>query len=172
MDNEVERLASEPMVDSPVAPTPIAGAPSTRPRLFKHPGRVAVIAITMLVVLNLGIVLANVSDTSPGGTNLPPNVESVTPAPDELTGLVDTVSARLVTRYSGELVIDGIVIPEDELARTVSLNEISFRPGPDKAISRFRAGENTVVVRYWDGRVRDRPEKPPYSYSWKFRAAA
>jgi len=158
------------MADSPTA-VRTAGAP-TRRKLFKHPGRVAVVAIALLVVFNLGIVLLNQSDSTPSGpAALPADIEAVSPAPNELTGLVDTVTVDLADRYSGVLVIDGVEIPEDELDRVVGIQQVSFRPGPDKAISRFRAGVNDVVVKYWNGRVQDRPAKP-FSYSWQFRASA
>jgi hypothetical protein len=154
-----------------MADTPIAVA-RTRRRLFKHPGRVAVVAITLLVVFNLGIFLLNESDSTQSGPKaLPADIESVNPAPGELTGLIDTVAVDLADRYSGVLVIDGVEIPEDELERVVGIQTVSFRPGPGKAISRFRAGVNVVVVKYWNGRVQDRPARP-FSYSWQFRASA
>jgi hypothetical protein len=154
-----------------MADIPATAAPERR-RLFKHPGRVAIVAIALLVVFNLGIVLLNESDTSPTGERaLPVDIEAVSPEPNQLTGLVDTVTVDLADRYTGVLVIDGVEIPEDQLDRVVGIQTVSFRPGPDKAISRFRAGENVVVVKYWDGRLQDRPAKP-YSYSWNFRASA
>jgi hypothetical protein len=154
------------MVDTPgVDATP-------RRRLFKHPGRVAVVAITLLVVFNLAIVLLNESDTSRSGEQaLPVDIEAVSPEPNQLTGLIDTVTVDLADQYSGVLVVDGVEIPEDQLDRVVGIQTISFRPGPDKVISRFRAGENVVVVKYWNGRLQDRPAKP-YSFSWTFRASA
>jgi hypothetical protein len=157
----------------PDAPTATAPAPApARRRLFQHPGRVAIIAITVLVALNLGIVLLNESDTSQTGPkSLPVDIEAVSPLPGQLTGLVDTVTVDLADQYSGVLVVDGVEIPEDELERVVGIQQVSFRPGPDKAFSRFRAGENTVVVRYWNGRLQDRPAKP-YSFSWSFVAKA
>ena len=154
-----------------MADTPAVAA-SSRRRLFKHPGRVAVVAITLLVVFNLGIVLLNESDTSPTGERaLPVDIEAVSPEPNQITGLIDTVTVDLADQYSGVLVIDGVEIPEDQLERVVGIQTVSFRPGPDKVISRFRAGENVVVVKYWNGRLQDRPAKP-YSFSWTFRASA
>jgi len=156
------------MADTTAAATP------TRKRLFKHPGRVAVVAIAVLVVLNLGIVLANESDTSPQGEKaLPVDIQAVSPEPDQITGLVDTVTVDLADQYSGVLVIDGIEIPDDQLERVVGIQTISFRPGPGKEISRFRAGDNNVTVLYWNGRVQDRPAKgKEYSFSWSFVAKA
>jgi len=85
--------------------------------------------------------------------------------------LIDDVTVDLADQYIGVLVIDGIEIPEDQLERVVGIQQVSFRPGPDKAISRFRAGENDVVVKYWRGRLVDRPAKT-FSYSWSFVAKA
>ena len=154
------------MTDSPAA------VATPRRRLFQHPGRVAVVVVVVLVVVNLGIVLLNESDTTQTGPKaLPADVEAVNPTPNSLTGLVDDVSADLADRYTGVLVIDGVEIPEDQLERVVGIQTVSFRPGPDKIISRFRAGVNTVTVKYWDGRLQDRPASP-FSYTWSFRASA
>jgi hypothetical protein len=154
------------MVDSPAAAAP------ARRRLFKHPGRVAVVAITLLVTVNLGIFLLNESDTSqPGANSRPVDIEAVSPKPDSNTGLVDTVTVDLADRYTGVLVIDGVEIPEDQLVRVVGIQTVSFRPGPGKEISKFRPGINQVAVKYWDGRLVDRPAKP-FTYSWQFDASA
>ena len=154
------------MADSSTAATP------ARRRLFQHPGRVAIVAVTLLVVVNLFVFLLNQSDTSPSSDKaLPADIQAVSPKPNELTGLVDTVTVDLADQYTGVLVIDGIEIPEDQLDRVVGIQQVSFRPGPDKAISRFRAGDNTVVVKYWNGRLQDRPDTT-FSYSWRFRASA
>ncbi|HEY3672542.1 MAG TPA: hypothetical protein VGN51_16520 [Acidimicrobiia bacterium] len=153
-----------------MAHTP-AAVPARR-RLFQHPGRVAIIAITLLVALNLGIFLINESDTTTTGDKaLPVDVEAVSPAPNAITTLVDTVTADLADQYTGVLVIDGVEIPEDQLERVVGIQTVSFRPGPDKVISRFRSGVNQVVVRYWNGRLQDRPARP-FSYNWQFVAKA
>jgi hypothetical protein len=134
---------------------------------------VAIIAVTLLVVLNLGVFLLNESDTStPGRQSLPADIEAISPLPGQLTGLVDTVTVDLADRYTGVLVIDGVEIPEDQLERVAGIQTVSFRPGPGKEISAFRAGDNTVTVKYWNGRLVDRPTTGLYSYSWTFRASA
>ena len=96
----------------------------------------------------------------------------MSPAPGQLAGLVDTVTVDLADQYTGVLVIDGRRDPGRPARTGHRLETISFRPGPDKEISRFRAGENTVVVKYWEGRLKDRPATDPSSFSWNFRAAA
>lgn len=131
----------------------------------------AVVAIALIAVLNLGVLLLVNTDTSaPGSDSLPDVVESITPAAGELTGLVDDVSVDLRDDLTGVLVVDGVEIPEDQLSRVEELGIVTFRPGPEQEFRRFRAGENTVVVRFWP-RGAERPDDPP-SYSWRFRAAA
>ncbi len=141
------------------------------PPLFRHPWRVAIVAIALIAVLNLGIILLVSSDTSaPGSASLPDVVESISPEPGGLTGLVDDVSVDLRDGLTGVLVIDGVEIPEDQIGGVPELGVLTFRPGKDKELSRFRTGENTVVVRYWP-QGEERPAEPA-SYGWRFRAAA
>jgi hypothetical protein len=139
--------------------------------MFKHPWRVAIVAIALIAVLNLFVILLLESDTTaPGRERLPAVAESITPADNELTGLVDDVSVDLRNDQTGVLVINGVEIPEDQLSRIEELGVITFRPGPDQEFSRFIAGENTVVVRYWP-RGEERPATPA-NFAWRFRAAA
>jgi hypothetical protein len=148
-------------------------ADAKRARVFEHPGRVVVIMAALLAVLSLGALLIDQSDTSPVGSGRPPlptEIESIRPERGELTGLVDDVTIDLRDDLQGEVIIDGVQIPSDQLDNIEQLGVISFRPGPGKEFSRFRAGDNTVVVRYWS-RTDPRPDKPP-SFSWRFRAAA
>jgi hypothetical protein len=144
---------------------------SPRAPLFRHPGRVAIVAIALILVLNLGIVLLATSDTTPGGQRaLPNDVESISPERGQLTGPIDDVTVDLLDNLTGVLVIDGVEIPEDQLDRVPELGIVSFRPGPGKDITRFRAGDNTVSVLYWP-RTKSRPANPP-RFGWRFRAAA
>ena len=139
--------------------------------LFRHPGRVAIVVITLLVVLNLGVILLASTDTSPGGRpSLPSDVESISPERGALVGPVDDVTVDLLDGYTGVLVIDGKEIPEDQLDRVPELGIITFRPGRDKDISRFSAGDNTAEVLYWP-RTKDRPDTPG-RFGWRFRVAA
>ena len=145
--------------------------PIARPRLFRHPGRVAVVVVALLAVANLGLLLLDRADTSQGGLPpLPSNIESVTPERGSISSLQDTVSADLSDGLTGVLVIDGQEVPEDELDRVPELGIVSFRPGSDRSLTKFAAGTHQVVVLYWS-RTKPRPAKPG-SYAWTFRASA
>ena len=157
--------------NGPSTPGRLGPAPSPKRPLFKHPWRVGILAVALFAVINLGAVLIANSDTTPGGkAQLPVDVESISPEDGALASLVDDVTVDLQDSYTGVLVIDGVEIPEDQLSRVQELGIITFRPGADKEISRFRAGENTVEVLYWP-RTKARPDQP-FRYSWRFRAAA
>jgi hypothetical protein len=173
-------LPSLVMVDTPSATrsTPSSRRAATpRRKVFRHPGRVAVVVIALLVVLNLGIVLLNSSDTSPGGrSSLPAVVESVSPEPNSIAGPIETVTVDLDDSLTGVLLIKQggryVEIPEDQLDRVVELSQISFRPGPEKEITHFAAGENDAVVLSWSKtRPAGRP-KNPASFSWSFQVKA
>ena len=164
-------LSLESMADSPTTT-----APARRP-LFKHPGRVAIVVITLLVVINLGIVFLNQSDTSPGGSRpLPATVQSVAPEPGSIASPVDTITVDLDDSLTGVLLIKQrgtyVEIPEDQLDRVVELGQVSFRPGPGKDISAFAPGTIEVAVLYWSKtRPGGRP-KHPASYAWSFQVKA
>lgn len=156
----------------PATPSATPNAAPTRRRAVQHPGRVAIVLGVVLLVLNLGVILLATADTSEKGLRpLPNDIESISPERGELTGLVDTITVNLRDDMTGVLVVDGIEIPEDQLDRVVGLQVVSFRPGPGKEIPRFRAGDNTVLVRYWRGRLQDRPADP-FTFGWSFRASA
>jgi hypothetical protein len=139
--------------------------------VFEHPWRVAIVAVVLLIVLNLGIVLLANADTSPGGKQeLPSAVESINPERGQLTGLIDNVTVDLADSLQGDMMVDGVLIPEDQLDTIPQLGVITFRPGPGKDLTRLLTGENTVVVHYWP-RSDPRPDQPP-AFSWRFRAAA
>ena len=143
---------------------------SPRHRIFEHPGRAAVVAVAMFAVVNLAILALHTSDETPNGTRpLPPTIVSVSPEPGSLAGPVSTVVVDLDHAYPHfDLIVDGIDV--QQYARHVD-NEISFRPGAGQPISRYRAGENTVVVYFWTS---DSVVRPPdaLSFGWTFRVAA
>jgi hypothetical protein len=147
------------------------GTAPPRRQLFAHPGRVAVVVVALLAVINLGVILLANADTSPGGRpSLSADIESISPERGELVGPVADVTVDLADSYTGVLVIDGIEIPQDQLDRVAELGIVTFRPGPNKEISRFRAGENTAEILYWP-RTKDRPDHPA-RFGWHFRVAA
>jgi len=164
------RVTDAPPTTKPAPRTP--SEPPVKPRLVKHPWRVAIVIGSLLVLANLGILLLASTDTSQSSLQpLPNEIESISPERGALTPLIDTITVDLRDDMSGVLVVDGVEIPEDQLERVVGLQQVIFRPGAGKEIPRFRGGDNSVVVKYWRGRLQDRPANP-YTFGWTFRATA
>jgi hypothetical protein len=96
-------------------------------------------------------------------------VLSVSPEPASIAGPVDDIVIDLHQPYPHfDLIVDGVDVQQD--ARNVG-NEITFRPGPNKAISRYRTGDNTVVVYFWTQATVARPANAG-SFGWTFRVTA
>jgi hypothetical protein len=139
--------------------------------LGRHPLRVVVVVVGLVLVLNLAFLVGRSSDTSePGRDALPSSIESVRPAPGPQADRRTAVTADLADDLTGVLVIDGQRIPEDQLEYTLPQGIITFRPGPDNDLEAFEAGEHTVQVLYWS-QTESEPSDPG-SYGWRFRATA
>lgn len=139
--------------------------------LGRHPERVIIITIGLLVVLNLAFLIGRNSDTSEPGTDaLPSTVESVSPEPGTQADRRIAVSVDLRDDLTGVLFIDGQRIPEDQLEYIDAQGIITFRPGADTDLSAFEAGDHTVLVLYWP-QTENEPEEPD-TFGWSFRATA
>jgi len=138
--------------------------------LSRHPGRMAIVAVAVLAVINLVVILlANSETTAPTQKSLPSDVESVRPESGSVVRLQDEVSVDLRDGLTGVLVINGVEIPEDQLERVPAIGIITFRPGVDKEFARWKAGDVAVKVLHWDA-TKERPDDPG-AYSWSFRAS-
>src|SRR5688572_11854755 len=85
-----------------------------RPLLGRHPGRVIVVALGVLAILNLGVIMLMKADTAPVGSqlNLPAAIESIAPEAASIVNLQATIAVDLDDAYTGVLVLDGVEIPE------------------------------------------------------------
>jgi hypothetical protein len=50
----------------------------------------------------------------------------------------------LTTNYDASFVVNGVLIPDDQLQKRPELNQVIFSPAPGKAIEKFPAGRNCV----------------------------
>jgi hypothetical protein len=144
--------------------------PSARSRVFPHPWRVVIVASVLFAVGLLGVVVLRTTDTSVKGRTFPVAIDDLAPEPGDLAAPSDTVTADLSNNLTGVLVINGTEVPEDQTDRVVELGIVSFRPGTDKDIVRFKPGAVSVQVLFWP-RGEERPKRPG-SYPWTFKVGA
>lgn len=80
------------------------------------------------------------------------------------------ISVDLQDGYIGRLIIDGKVIPDDEVEKVIALGQYTFLPGKGKMIEMFEAGPHTAQILYWEA---DKPEpSTPENYTWSFRVTS
>jgi hypothetical protein len=140
----------------------------------QHPGRVAVVAIIVLVAVNAAIFGARSSVRGTRAPQRPVAVLALAPQEDDIALAQDKVVVTLKPEFAAQLSIDGRLIPDDQLTLDTSLNTRGFQPGPDKDITAFSPGTHTATIEYW-------PKEKTYeeakagrllgSYSWNFKVS-
>jgi hypothetical protein len=116
-----------------------------------------------LVALVAGVILVYPSGEPAA---LPEPLEAVSPPPgDAVVGQV-TLEIDLPVGYVIDLVVDGVVVPRDQVVAVEALGIFRWSPGPGGVIERWEPGEHIIEVS-WDripGRLPD-----PGVFSWRFR---
>ena len=103
-----------------------------------------------------------------GGDVAQEAVERFVPQEGEQILRQDQVGVDLKPGYDADLVVEGHLIPEDQLDKVEAQNEVYYRPGPDKEVRALDAGEMCVTARVRDLR---RPDQPARDVRWCFRVA-
>jgi hypothetical protein len=111
------------------------------------------------------------ADAPPLASQLDPAVEALTPDRGSTSIRQAEIGIDLQPGWTGDLIINGIDIPEDQLRRNDPLNQFYFQPGAGKEISALKPGVVTVSAIIWrplDGGSRDHGS---HSVTWGFTAA-
>jgi hypothetical protein len=93
----------------------------------------------LLIALNF-LILAGRSnpDTKP---TLPEHIQQVLPGPQEVIRPQDAVGAQLESGFTGQLSINGQVVPDDQITGDPNLGVITFHPGCDGSHGNVSATE-------------------------------
>jgi hypothetical protein len=163
------RKSAGPAVPSPAVPTELSG-PTTRRKAIEHPGRFAIVAggLTLVVLLFAGAITS--ADTKDVKSSLPGEVQSISPKPGSIVPPQEQISVDLRDDLTADLEVCGptggcIPIPADQVAFIPALGQLTFRPGPGNEIERFEPGRNTVKVNY---RSQADPGQDNGSFTWVF----
>ena len=158
------------------APAPrTAGA--SRPQLFRHPRRAAIIGGTLFAAAALILGAVGSADTSDlhADQAVPKQVQTFSPAANAIVG----PTAPIVVDLRDDLVADLTVcgpspdqctpIPFDQVRFVPSLGQITFRPTEKTDLTEYAAGPVTVRVDY---RLQGSQGAEPGSFTWTFVAKA
>jgi hypothetical protein len=140
----------------------------------QHPGRVAVVAVIVLIAVNAAIFGARSSVRGTRAPQRPPAILALAPQEDDIALAQDRVVVTLKPEFAAQLSIDGQVIPDDQIVLDTTLNTRGFQPGPDKDITQFSPGTHTATVEWWpkDETYEDaRAAELLGSYTWNFKVS-
>jgi hypothetical protein len=110
------------------------------------------LVITLIVIGCCGLLVVAAMNTRRGDTTTDVLqtggsgrvVEALIPANGAATPRQVQIGIDLGSAYDAQLVVNGVVIPPDQLEKHPELNQVLFTPGPDKVIKVLDAGKNCV----------------------------
>ena len=89
----------------------------------------------------------------------------VTPPSGDLDLRQATVGVTLAAGYTGNLLVDGIQVPEDELHREPALYQITLQPRPGGQFN-LGPGRHCASVTYWPlASPADKRDSPPWCFT-------
>jgi hypothetical protein len=141
----------------------------------KHPERVAIVVIGLLVVANLAWFGYRSQDTSTGSRDRPDAVSEVYPPEDSVIRPQDTVGFDLRDDLHGALNIDAQRIPEDQYTGDPGVGQVFWRPGSGQAFKELPGGRHEATAEFWDSTKTEaeaREANGIYTYTWHFTVAA
>jgi hypothetical protein len=137
----------------------------------RHPERVAIVAVGVLVAINLAWFGYRSQDTSTASRNRPAAVSEVYPAEDSVIRPQDTVGFDLRDEFHGVLLLDNQRIPEDQYEGDGAVGQVFWRPGADKEFRELPEGQHKATAEFWDATKSEdeaRGANEVFSYTWNF----
>jgi hypothetical protein len=136
----------------------------------QHPERVALVAVVVIVVANLAYFGTRNEVRGSAPQKLGGAIISVDPQQGENILPQASISATVLARYTGQLTIDGRVIPQDQLD-SPSLYQFVFQPKTGHDITAFQPGAHNATFEAWpDNKTYEEAKagRLVSSYSWRF----
>jgi hypothetical protein len=128
-----------------------------------------VIALGLIVAVGLLYVAGRNGNTDPDPIDTEDFVEAVIPGNGSPAVLRQAeIGIDLAPGWTGELTINGVYIPDDQIRRNDPLNQLFFSPGEGKEIEQLRAGRVLVIASVWnyaEGETREDARQVPWSFT-------
>jgi hypothetical protein len=142
----------------------------TRPA---NPVRVAIVAGIVLVGVNVLIWGGRSQVNGPATVQRPDEIALLQPNESDQLLPQGEVGVQLTRAdFTGQITIDGRVIPQDQITGDPNLGQLQFDPGPGKDIREFSKGGHTAVIEWWPRTIATaeaaRAKGQFRSYTWSF----
>jgi hypothetical protein len=136
--------------------------------------RVGIVAAVLLVVVNIAIWGGRSQVNGPAAVQRPSAIIALSPDEQQLILPQDRIGAQVRPIYTGQLLIDGRVIPKDQITGDPNLGEIYFEPGAGKELTELEEGTHTAIIQWWPREIVSPEEASEQgklaSYQWTFKA--
>lgn len=111
-----------------------------------------ILTFATLVAIALIVVAVMMADTGPGSVSdtAGGGVEDQIPRPGDQLLRQDRVGIDLAEGWTGTLALDGVEIPETQVTRNPTQNQILFQAGPNKVVTELETGTRCLVARVWE----------------------
>jgi hypothetical protein len=164
-------------MDRAAVPSQSVTAPTVdskpRRKVLEHPGRFAIVAGGILLVVLLFAGAITTADTKDRRSTLPATIQSISPAAGSIVPPQEQISIDLRDDLTADLALCGptqsagscTAIPADQVDFIPALGQLTFRPGPGKEIEAYEPGLNRVEVTYYS---QADPARDNGAYSWTF----
>jgi hypothetical protein len=107
------------------------------------------VAAAVVVVVGLAITGLVVIDSGDDVTAGDGAIERLIPIRNAQILQQEPIGAQLSAGYEASLALNDRPIPDEQLNRVEGLNQVTFQPGPGRAVTELQAGQNCVTVTYW-----------------------
>ena len=139
----------------------------------EHPERVAIVAVVALVVANLAYFGTKKEVRGTVAPERPAAILELSPQEGEDIIPEAPIVVDLRDNYTGQLTIDGHLIPQDQVSIThPNLFELSFQPTQAHDIHSFAPGSHVATIEYWPQRESYETAKAGHrlgTYTWNFK---
>jgi hypothetical protein len=135
--------------------------------------RVAIVGGAFLVVANLAIWGGRSQVNGPATVIRPDAIVVLEPDEGQLLLPQGRVGVQMRREYTAQILIDGRVIPQDQLSGNADVGQFVFEPGPGKEIDEFEKGAHEAIVEWWPREIVTPEEAEAQrklgSYRWPFK---
>jgi hypothetical protein len=138
----------------------------------KNPARFAVVTGIVLVVVNVLIIGAVAQRDGAPAADRPLEIQQLFPDEQALMLPQGSVGADLRDEFTGQVAIDGHLIPQDQTTIQLGLGIVVFEPGEGKDFVEFRKGAHNAIIQWWPRTITSPEEakakRQLRSYGWAF----
>jgi hypothetical protein len=127
--------------------TPESRSETTTSRRFqpRHAGYIALLLVVAVAVFAVYRNSATVATNLDGG-----KIERLIPTPGSKVLQQETIGIDLAPGYEGSLTLNGTPLPDSEVTFVPQLNQITFKPGPNRIFEQLPPGDNCLIATYWE----------------------